>query len=77
MENLDRLTKEELIDLYDELFFNKMKLLETHVVAEKDFEENNKVKEERIKNFKNVHVVPTPEWFKRRLPLYPDYNSML
>ena len=77
MENLDRLNKQDIIDLYEDLFFEHVKLVETHVIAEKHFEENSKLKADRIKNFKNVHVVSSPEWFKRRLPLYPDYNSML
>ena len=77
MEILNTLQKDEFIELFNSIFFKNRKLVETHIVAEDHIQENNLLKKERLDKNPLTYEALSPEWLKRRLPLYPDYNSML
>jgi len=77
LEQLAKVKKEDLLWLFEEIFFRNRKLFETHVVSENHKEENNKLKAERLQKEKSTLQAHSPSWFKRRVPLYPDFNSML
>ena len=77
LKQLARARKQDLVWLFEEIFYKNRKLLETHVISEDHMEENVLIKSERMQIERNLHQISSPEWFKRRLPLYPDYNSML
>ena len=73
---LDSLNKEELIKLFEVIFYEQKKLFETHIVSEKFLEENEKSKKERKEKSNNIIECTSIEAFKRKLPLYPDYFSL-
>jgi len=74
---LDTLKKEQLIELYNTIFFTQRKLLEVHITSQNHIEENEKIRAERVQNEKNFIAVYSPEELRRRLPLYPDFFSPL
>ena len=73
---LDTLNKEELVKLFEVIFFEERKLFETHIVSEKFLEENEKLKKERTEKNDNIVQCTSLEALKKKLPLYPDYFSL-
>jgi len=65
-----------LIWLFEEMFYRNRKLFETHMVSQNHAEENEKLKVARLQE-KNTLQALSPAWFKRRMPLHPDFASML
>ena len=58
------------MQFYEEYFIKNTRVMEIHAISKDHHEENEQEKT------KAVHS-PSIEWLKRRLPLYPDYYSML
>lgn len=77
LEELKKFKKEDLIDLYVNLFLAKKRVAEVHVISEDHAEDNTKLKQERLAKEETTKVVVSIDWLKRRLPLYPDFHSML
>ena len=48
--------------------------MEIHAISHKHKEQNDNLKKE-LKS--NTITSTCPDWLKRRLPLYPDYYSLL
>jgi len=76
LDELTKVKKEDVITLFEDIFYKNRRLFETHVISLDHAAENSEHKKERLTKEANTKEVPTPEWIKRRLPLYPDFNSM-
>jgi len=76
LEQLNLIKKEDLVWLFEEMFYRNRKLFETHMVSQNHAEENQKLKVARLQE-KNTLEALSPAWFKRRMPLHPDFASML
>lgn len=48
--------------------------MEIHALAKGHIEENELLRKENVSNTVSSNSI---DWIKRRLPLYPDYYSML
>ena len=77
LEKLNTLTKEDMKDLFNKIFFSECKKLEIHVVSQTHIEENEKIRAERLANEKNLKAAYSPDELVRRLSLYPDFYSHL
>lgn len=77
IETIKKLNKDQMIEIFEEIFYKNRRLLETHVVSNVHEEQNAKLKKERFEKEKLLKEATSIEYFKRRLPLYPDYQSML
>jgi insulysin len=76
LEQLNLIKKEDLIWIFEEMFYNNRKLFETHMVSQNHVEENEKLKTQRLQEKSTLQAL-SPAWFKRRMPLHPDFASML
>lgn len=77
LDELKKFKKEDLIELYKRLFLTKKRVVEIHVISEDHVEDNTKLKQERLAKEESTKEIVSIEWLKRRLPLYPDFHSML
>ena len=70
---LNKITKEDIIKFYEDLFFIKKKILEIHYMSEKNFEENLKLVEIRKKKKEeNLFEFEKENILKTKLELFPD-----
>ena len=69
------LKKEQLITLFEELFYTRRRLLEVHLTSQQHKEENKVLEEKALNTEKDLTKISTPEWFKKQVSLYPDYGS--
>ena len=76
LEQLTKVRHEDLVNLFEEVFYKNRRLFETHVISLNHAVENSELKKERLTKEINTKEVLSPEWIKRRLPLYPDFNSL-
>ncbi len=74
---LETLKKEQLIDLYNKIFFTQRKQLEFHIVSQNHIAENEQIRAEREKTEKKFYAVYSPEELRKRFSLYPDFFSPL
>lgn len=72
LEALSALTKEQLVDIFEEVFYRSRRLLEFHLVSDNHMEENGKIRAERVANQSNIKSASTPEELRKKLPQYPD-----
>ena len=63
--------KQEVIDLYEEIFFKRRKVVEFHVISEAHSEENSKLQQER-KDKVNMYF-SDPGEFKAKMGFHEDY----
>jgi secreted Zn-dependent insulinase-like peptidase len=77
LEELKKVKKEEMINLFETVFFKRRKLVEVHVNSLDHIEANDVLKKERLSKESNTKQIVSLEWLKRRVPLYPDFNSQL
>ena len=68
--------KEQLIALFEDIFYASKRLVEVHLTSQQHKEENKILEEKALKNEKGLTRVVTPEWFKEQVCLYPDYCSI-
>jgi insulysin len=76
VEEIGKLQKEQLAELFEDIIYKNRKLFEYHVVAVDHITPNNELKVERVKN-SNVIEAPSMKYFKRRNELYPDFTSLI
>ena len=78
IEAIKNLKKSAVLQLYEEMFFEMRKVLETHYVCEGNWEKNNEILELR-KLFQEgeIEEVGCEEEFKRKMGLYPDTTLKL
>ncbi len=76
-ELLEQLKKEDFLTFVDNLLYSRQKILESHFVSSKTREENEKLRLERLSTDSSLKQALSVDWFKRRMPLYPDYYSQL
>jgi len=77
LEMLNQLKKEDLIELFNSLFFTNRKLLEVQLVSPNHVEETKTLREERLTKESETKMIQSMEQFKRMLPLYPDFYAYL
>lgn len=70
-----KIPKEKFQQLYEDLFYNKRKLLEVHLISPHHKQENQELREKRLKADNSTIVVKEVETFHRQLSLYPDYHN--
>lgn len=72
-EQLPSIPIEEFKEFAMDLFFDKPRKIEVHVVSELMKEEDEKLKGE---NKEDLHYIISEEDFKNTVALYPDYHSI-
>jgi len=75
LEELKKLKREDFVELFNELFYKSRRLLEVHLVSPNHLEANTTQRNERLEKEKSTKLIKSVEWFKRVLPLYPDFYS--
>jgi len=58
------------------VFLASAKCFETHLISDDHAPSNNQLRDQRVSEAK-LKVAPSIEWFKKRMPLYPDYYALL
>ena len=76
IENIPKVTLGEFQAFFNKVFITNPKKFETHVINPSSKEATEKLAEERARQGE-VKIVPSIEWFKKRMPLYPDYHAHL
>jgi len=77
LEAINSITKEDFINYCRSVFFYNAKVLEMHAISKTHALENEKIKMERVNVQPNIRFILSPEWFKKRMPLYPDFHALL
>jgi len=72
---LDHVTKEEFIKMFDHLFFENRKKFEMYFISKNHSEEHNKLKEERLSSDKHFIFAKNYDFLKAKLPLFPDFYA--
>ena len=72
---VQKLNKQELIDLFETIFYKEKKTGELQLVSEPHREENSKQTPERTKEEKELTFVENIETLHKKLPLYPDFYA--
>lgn len=67
-----KMTKKEILSAYDRVFGEEAKILEIHAVNDKVKEENQKLKEERLKEEEFEEINEIEKW-KETARKHPDY----
>jgi len=72
-ERIKEITKADFQKYVLNEVYNNPRTFETHVVGEQFKEDTLKLTEERKNNDKTYKEIKSFEWFKVKMPLYPDY----
>jgi len=75
LETLNQVKKEDLIALFDDIFYSNRRLIEVQLVSPNHVESNKTLREERLANEPDTKMIPSVEQFKRNSRLYPDFYS--
>ncbi|KAL4472918.1 hypothetical protein ABPG72_007795 [Tetrahymena utriculariae] len=72
--DLDTIQKQDIIDLFNHLFFNEKRLIEIHLVSPNHQEEQSKLLNERKEQDVNLTVTNSYEYTQKLLKLFPSFT---
>eukprot|EP01016_Furgasonia_blochmanni_P046923 TRINITY_DN6832_c0_g1_i3.p1 TRINITY_DN6832_c0_g1~~TRINITY_DN6832_c0_g1_i3.p1 ORF type:complete len:427 (-),score=44.41 TRINITY_DN6832_c0_g1_i3:61-1341(-) len=75
LDKLDKIEKEDLIDFYQDVFFDQAKRLEIHIISEKHTEVYRQKKEKRLQSDPSIKMLKSVNELRTLLPHHPDYVS--
>lgn len=75
---LASVTKDEMVKMYEDIFFKKQKVLELQIISDKHKEQNNTLKAKRLeKEDEKCVVIKDHADFKANSKFHPDYLSLV
>ena len=73
---LESIHLDDVLELFEKMFFQNPRKLEIHFISENRREENEQLKLVRLNNELNIEVIKTIDEWRKYAEYYPDYNAL-